>query len=87
MKSLAYFPSRNRAEDDLKSVAGEIHQLLRRRLQLTQSGSNYEAFAKAYLVPLVTHETNAYDELRSSIWPDPSGTSESDPPASVAVAT
>ena len=68
-RSEASNPPRSKPSDDVKSISNHIHQLMKRELAITQSGSNYEAFAKAFLVPRITPETEVYQQLQQVIWP------------------
>lgn len=54
--------------DDLKSIAGEVFNEARRLLNLSQPGSNSEAFAKGKLAPLLRPGMKAYDELYADIF-------------------
>lgn len=54
--------------DDLKSVAGEIYTKLRKRLNIVGGGSNWNAFARATLAPLITPDTATYRQLSADIF-------------------
>ena len=54
--------------DDLKSAAGGIYKGLRRLLKLTGAGSDWNAFARDTLCPLVAPGTAVYEELRTDIF-------------------
>jgi predicted ATPase len=69
LRSLTASP-RNKSPDDVKSAAPRIHLILKRKLQIEQAGSNYEAFALTHLIPLIDSSTNVFRELESEIWHD-----------------
>jgi hypothetical protein len=54
--------------DDLKSIAGEVYTAARRILTLQQPGSNWEAFARGRLAPLLRPGMKPYDHLRRDIF-------------------
>ena len=54
--------------DDIKSAAGELYNGLRRLLQLTAAGSNWSAFARDTLAPLIRPGMSVYDELDNDIF-------------------
>ncbi|OBI08552.1 hypothetical protein A5714_01910 [Mycobacterium sp. E2462] len=54
--------------DDLKSIAGEVFNEARRLLSLSQPGSNWEAFARGKLAPLLRPGMKPYDDLRADIF-------------------
>lgn len=54
--------------DDLKSVAGELYTKLRKRLNIVGGGSNWNAFARATLAPLITPDTATYRQLSADIF-------------------
>ena len=59
---------RNNAIDDIKSASGEIYIELKRILGLTQCGNNHYAFLRDTITPLVTEETDVYQELEREIF-------------------
>jgi energy-coupling factor transporter ATP-binding protein EcfA2 len=66
--ALAASVARGNDGDDLKSVAGEIYTKVRKRLSIMGAGSNWNAFAKTKLAPLVTPETATYQSLLVDIF-------------------
>jgi hypothetical protein len=54
--------------DDIKSAAGDIYVALRRLLSLTGAGSNWAAFARSTLSPLIKPHLTVYQELRKDIF-------------------
>lgn len=67
---IATLPSRSKTPDDIKSSAPKIYQILKKELNLTNSGSTYSDFAKKHLVPLIASDTDVYNNLKSDIWPN-----------------
>ncbi|MCA8831969.1 AAA family ATPase [Hymenobacter pini] len=59
---------RGNPSDDWKSVGEHIRQAARRLLRVTQIGSNSDAFMIDHLVPLVTPDTQVYQELKRDIF-------------------
>jgi energy-coupling factor transporter ATP-binding protein EcfA2 len=59
---------RGNALDDLKSIASELFNEARQRLSLVQPGSNWEAFARGKLAPLLRPAMTAYDDLQTDIF-------------------
>lgn len=60
--------SRGNSTDDVKSASGKIYTEIKSILELTQCGNNTEAFLKSTIVPLVTKETEVYNELKKIIF-------------------
>lgn len=60
--------SRGNDSDDIKSAAGAIYTGLRRLLGLTSAGSDWMAFARDTLAPLLQPGMVAYDELKRDIF-------------------
>lgn len=54
--------------DDVKSASGDIMNVLKRVLKLTQCGNTLSAFLKNTMVPLITDKTNVYKELKNCIF-------------------
>ena len=54
--------------DDWKSSAGAIYTRLRRLLTLTDAGSDWNAFARDSLAPLLTPDLNVYQDLRKDVF-------------------
>ena len=54
-------------KDDLKSVKGEIYNILKKELCLTQCGNTADAFIINNLVPLITPDTEIYKVLEVDI--------------------
>jgi hypothetical protein len=54
--------------DDWKSPAGTIYTRLRRLLTLTDAGSDWNAFARDSLAPLLAPDMTAYQELRNDVF-------------------
>lgn len=54
--------------DDMKSPAGGIYTKLRKLLLMTAPGSDFRAFARDTLSPLITPGMAAYDELEADIF-------------------
>ncbi len=67
-KAMAESVGRGNPADDVKSATPNIHVDAKRLLNLTQSGSNVEAFALEFLVPLLTPGTKAYEVLKKDIF-------------------
>ncbi|MFI2709157.1 AAA family ATPase [Micromonospora sp. NPDC018662] len=62
--------ARNNDPDDMKSAAGEVFVGLRRLLVLTKAGSDWVAFARDTLAPLIGPEMQVYRELKEEIFGD-----------------
>lgn len=60
--------ARNNDSDDVKSAAGSIYTGLRRLLTLTSAGSDWNAFARDTLAPLLRPGMSAYAELRQDVF-------------------
>jgi len=54
--------------DDWKKPASRIYFQIRRELMLTQSGSDWNAFARGTLAPLITPDTQVYARLKRDIF-------------------
>ena len=54
-------------KDDLKSVKGEIYNILKKELSLAQYGNTADAFIINNLVPLITPDTEIYKVLEVDI--------------------
>ncbi|MBS1685239.1 MAG: AAA family ATPase [Bacteroidetes bacterium] len=59
---------RGNPSDDVKSASGEIVVEMKRILSLTESGNNTSAFLRDTLAPLVTMETQVYQNLKAEIF-------------------
>ena len=57
-----------KAPDDLKPAAQEVHQAARVELQLPRSGETKTAFMRDVLAPLVTADTLEYKKLKADIF-------------------
>lgn len=66
--ALAASVRRGNASDDLKKAGSQIYNELRILLQLTQSGSDWNAFARGTLAGLLQPGLRAYDELKQDIF-------------------
>jgi len=60
--------SRGNPPDDIKSASGKIFIELKRLLELTQRGNNKCAFIRDTMAPLITEETNVYQEIENEIF-------------------
>lgn len=58
---------RGNPTDDVKSAAGEIFIELKKLLGLTRCGNKTEAFMKNTMLPLITPETEIYQEMEREI--------------------
>lgn len=58
---------RGNPEDDIKSASGKIFTEVKRILGLTQCGNNKCAFLRDTMAPLVTQETQVYQEIENEI--------------------
>lgn len=54
--------------DDIKAISGPLYNYCISQLALTQCGNNSEAFAIATLAPLITAETQTYQQLETAIF-------------------
>jgi hypothetical protein len=60
--------SRGNPPDDYKKAAGQIYNNLRSALQLTGSGSDWNAFSRDFLAPLLQPGMHVYDVLKEDIF-------------------
>lgn len=60
--------ARGNPPDDIKSASGQIFIKIKRILELTQCGNNKCAFLRDTVAPLVTEDTNIYQELENEIF-------------------
>lgn len=60
--------ARGNAPDDYKSARGEIYNSIKQHLQLTQCGSNADAFIRDTLAPLVSSNMEIYRKLDAEIF-------------------
>lgn len=60
--------SRHNPIDDVKSASGPITVQLKRILSLTRCGNTRESFLMNTIVPLITPDTNSYQEIEKSIF-------------------
>ena len=61
---------RGKPIDDVKSAAGNIYAGIRSILDTRGQGSNREAFSRDTLAPLITPDTQVYQELKRDIFGD-----------------
>jgi predicted ATPase len=54
--------------DDIKAISGQLYNFCKNQLALTQCGNDAEAFSIATLAPLVTPDTQTYQELEIAIF-------------------
>lgn len=54
--------------DDIKAISGQLYNFCKSQLALTQCGNDAEAFAIATLAPLVTPDTQIYQQLEAAIF-------------------
>ena len=59
---------RGNPDDDIKSASGNIYTELKCILGLTQCGNNKCAFIRDTMAPLVTHDTQIYQKLKSEMF-------------------
>lgn len=59
---------RGNSEDDVKSASGKIFTELKKILGLTQCGNNKCAFLRDTITPLVTEETQVYQDIEREIF-------------------
>ncbi len=57
--------------DDIKAISGQLYNFCKKHLSLTGCGNDAEAFARDTLAPLVTPETEIYQELERIIFTRP----------------
>lgn len=67
-QKLASSISRGNAADDIKSASGEIFVEIKRILQLNRGGNTKDAFFRDIMAPLITPETNVYQDLKHEIF-------------------
>ena len=67
-QKLASSISRGNAADDIKSASGEIFVEIKRNLQLNRGGNTKDAFFRDIMAPLITPETNVYQDLKHEIF-------------------
>lgn len=60
--------ARGNPPDDVKSAGGKIFTEIKRILDLTQCGNNTCAFLRDTIAPLVSEDTNVYQELDNDIF-------------------
>ncbi len=60
--------ARGNPEDDVKSASGQIFTEVKRILGLTQCGNNKCAFLRDTIAPLITEETQIYQEIENEIF-------------------
>ena len=60
--------SRGNPQDDVKSATGKIFTELKQILNLMQCGNNKCAFLRDTMAPLVTEDTNVYEEIEREIF-------------------
>lgn len=60
--------ARGKAPDDYKSAQGDIYNLLKQRLQLTQCGNNADTFIRDTLAPLISPDMDVYKRLNAEIF-------------------
>ena len=60
--------ARHNPIDDVKSASGSISVQLKRILSFTRCGNTRESFLMNTIVPLITPETNTYQEIEKSIF-------------------
>jgi len=66
--AIAASQSRGNPQDDVKSAAGEIYNIAKRRLRLTAVGNDQMAFARATLAPLIKPGMRVYAELEEDVF-------------------
>ena len=59
---------RNKPADDIKAISGHLHTHIKKKLQLRQGAKTKEAFSKEFLAPLITPDTQVYQELEQDIF-------------------
>lgn len=59
---------RGNPEDDIKSASGKIYTELKRILSLRQCGNRTDSFLRDTITPLITEDTQVYQELESEIF-------------------
>lgn len=58
---------KGKPKDDIKSVRGEIYNILKKELSLTQCGNTADSFIVNNLVPLITPDTEIYKILEEDV--------------------
>ena len=68
-KKIIQISNENRGKplDDLKSSSGEIYNMLKQELSLTQCANNVDSFMRDTLAPLITSDMQIYKELKENI--------------------
>lgn len=66
-QALANSAAQGKPSDNLKLVAGEIHNGLKRMLNLERSGNNVDAFMRDTLAPLIQPNMETYKDLHACI--------------------
>ncbi len=64
---LTSLAQQGKPSDDIKAISGPLYNKCKQLLGLTQCGNNAEAFARLTLAPLVTPDTQIYQELRNAV--------------------
>ena len=59
---------RGRPADDLKAVRRDVHDALKRELELTGRGSTTNEFLASTVAPLITADTAVYAQLRQDLF-------------------
>lgn len=59
--------SREHAEDDLKRASDEISKRLKKLLNLSRCGNDYDTFMRDTMCPLITPDTKLYKEMERDI--------------------
>jgi predicted ATPase len=68
IQAIAESITRGNPPDDIKSASGKIFTEIKRILELTQCGNNKCAFLRDTIAPLVTEDTNVYQQLENEIF-------------------
>ena len=64
---LAKLDKQGKPSDDIKAISGPLYNKCKQVLGLTQCGNDAEEFARLTLAPLVTPDTQIYQELRNAV--------------------
>lgn len=64
---LASLAQQGKPSDDIKAISGTLYNKCKQLLGLTQCGNDAETFARLTLAPLVTPDTQTYQELRDAV--------------------
>ncbi len=56
------------SKDDIKAISGQLYNYCKSQLNLTQCGNDADAFARDTLAPLVTPDTQTYQQLAAAIF-------------------